>query len=115
MSGITAETIQDAVECHIRQEGTPQAAARALVKDTMANTEAGTQARAKGLALAHVVEHHTQPPGQLKQFIELGGNMRKFYEHDIVKLGTFIAAYPETVAELARWAEMDEHRVKDFV
>ena len=115
MSGITAETIQDAVECYIRQEGTPQAAARALVKDTLANTEAGTQARAKGLALAHVVEHHTQPPGQLEKFIKLGGNMRKFYENDIAQLGIFIAAYPETVTELAHWAEMDGHRTRDFV
>ena len=115
MSGITADTIQEVVECYVRQEGSPQAAAKALVLDTTASTEVGTQARATGLALAHVVEHHTRPPGQLKRFMELKGNMRKFYEDDIMKLGVFIATYPETVTELARWAETGNEKVKNFV
>ena len=115
MSGITADTIQEAVECYVRQQGSPQAAAKALVLDTMASTEAGAQARATGLALAHVVEHHTHPPGQLKRFMELKGNMRKFYEDDIMKLGVFIATYPETVTELERWTEACDQKVKSFV
>ena len=114
MSGITADTIQAAIECYVQQEGSPQAAARALVQDTKASTAVGTQARATGLALAHVVERHTQPPGQPRRFMELKGNMRRFYEDDIMKLGVFIATYPETVTELARWAETEEDKVRDL-
>ena len=35
--------------------------------------------------------------------------------NDIAQLGIFIAAYPETVTELAHWAEMDGHRARGFV
>ena len=47
--------------------------------------------------------------------MELQGNMSRFYEGDIMKLGVFIATYPETVTELARWAVTDEHKVRDFI